>query len=127
MGHFVGTFPVLTIALSFLVCGIASIGMVKFKETDITEKLWVPSYSRIQEEKKWMTENFPPDTRYAKVIAVENNILSPRSLNAVRLSKVSWFFVGVFSDYGNAVLHSVFNLVCFFYINSDVITIFLLL
>lgn len=39
-----------------------------------------------------MTENFPPDTRYAKVIAVENNILSPRSLNAVRLSKVSWGF-----------------------------------
>lgn len=91
MGHFVGTFPVLTIVLSFLVCGIASIGMVKFKETDVTEKLWVPSYSRIQEEKKWMTENFPPDTRYAKVIAVENNILSPRSLNAVRLSKVSIF------------------------------------
>lgn len=83
VGHFVGTFPVLTIALSFLVCGIASIGMVKFKETDVTEKLWVPSYSRIQEEKKWMTENFPPDTRYAKVIAVENNILSPRSLNAM--------------------------------------------
>lgn len=125
MGHFVGTFPVLTIALSFLVCGIASIGMVKFKETDITEKLWVPSYSRIQEEKKWMTENFPPDTRYAKVIAVENNVLSPRSLNAVRLSKVSCFFVGFIQI--NAVLHSVFNLVCFFYINSDVITIFLLL
>lgn len=80
-----GTYPVLTIVLSFIICAIASVGMVNFKETDVTEKLWVPSYSRIQEEKKWMTENFPPDTRFANIIAVENNILSPRSLSAVRI------------------------------------------
>ncbi|XP_048761748.2 protein patched homolog 1-like isoform X1 [Ostrea edulis] len=83
LGQFVGTYPVLTIVLSFVICGIASLGMVNFKETDITEKLWVPSYSRIQDEKKWMMENFPPDTRFAKIIAVENNILSPRSLSAM--------------------------------------------
>ncbi|XP_078317578.1 patched domain-containing protein 3-like isoform X2 [Crassostrea virginica] len=83
LGHFVGTYPVLTIVLSFIICAIASVGMVNFKETDVTEKLWVPSYSRIQEEKKWMTENFPPDTRFANIIAVENNILSPRSLSAM--------------------------------------------
>ncbi|XP_062571454.1 protein patched homolog 1-like isoform X2 [Saccostrea cucullata] len=83
LGHFVGTYPILTIVLSFVVCGIASLGMANFTETDITEKLWVPSYSRIQKEKKWVMENFPPDTRFAKIITVENNILSPRSLNAM--------------------------------------------
>lgn len=74
-----------------------------------------------------MIENFFFDIRYVKVIVVENNILLSRFLNVVRLLKVFWFFVGFFLDYGNVVFYLVFNLVCFFYINLDVITIFLLL
>ncbi|XP_021370704.1 patched domain-containing protein 3-like isoform X1 [Mizuhopecten yessoensis] len=57
--------------------------MKDFKETKEAEKLWVPSTSRIQEEKRWVMKNFPPFTRYASVIITADNILSPVSLRAM--------------------------------------------
>ena len=60
--------------------------MKDFKETEETEKLWVPLDSRIQAEKKWVDKNFPPETRYASIIFTENNILSARSIRAVSIT-----------------------------------------
>ncbi|XP_060064761.1 patched domain-containing protein 3-like [Ylistrum balloti] len=83
LGYSVASHPVFTICLCVLVCGLCAIGMKDFKETNEAEKLWVPATSRIQNEKHWVMENFPPFTRYASVILTNNNVLSPTSLKAM--------------------------------------------
>ena len=85
LGRTVALHPILTIIICIVVCGLFGIGMVNFKQTTEDAELWVPHSSRILPERRWVLENFPPFTRYASMIIIENNILSTRSFNAVSI------------------------------------------
>lgn len=83
IGRIVACYPISTIIICIAVCGLFGIGMKDFKQTTEDAELWVPQSSRIQLERKWVLENFPPIIRYASLIIVENNVLSTRSFNAL--------------------------------------------
>lgn len=85
LGEKVATYPIWTIIICISVCGLFGIGMKDFKQTTEDAELWVPDFSRIQPERKWVLDKFPPITRYASLIITENNVLSDRSFNAVSL------------------------------------------
>ncbi|XP_052073825.1 NPC1-like intracellular cholesterol transporter 1 isoform X1 [Mytilus californianus] len=83
LGKAVATYPILTIIICIVICGLFGIGMKDFNQTTEDAELWVPATSRIQSERKWVLDNFPPITRYASLILVENNVLSERSFQAM--------------------------------------------
>ena len=88
VGHFVGEYPVLTIILTFIICGLCGIGLKTFSETEEQEKLWVPQSSRLINEKAWVDQVFPDQTRFvAIVVESQTNVLTPTFLRAV-----SFFF-----------------------------------
>ncbi|XP_012942197.1 protein patched homolog 3 [Aplysia californica] len=85
VGFFVGKYPLLTIILSILMCGLCGLGMKTFKEEDAQEKLWVPQSSRIIPEKAWVDRTFPEETRFATYVVVNPNgdVLTPSFMNAL--------------------------------------------
>ncbi|XP_070195122.1 patched domain-containing protein 3-like isoform X2 [Littorina saxatilis] len=84
VGHFVGEYPVLTIILSLIICGLCGIGLKTFKETDNQVDLWVPQDSRIINEKTWVDKTFPDRTRFvAMVLESGTNVLTPTFLKAM--------------------------------------------
>ncbi|KAL8580536.1 hypothetical protein ACOMHN_057979 [Nucella lapillus] len=84
VGHFVGDYPVLTIILSLVICGLCGIGLKTFRETTGQEELWVPQTSRLINEKAWVDRVFPTKTRYVSVIMEsESDVLTPDFLQAM--------------------------------------------
>lgn len=84
VGHFVGEYPVLTIILSLVICGLCGIGLKTFSETTSQEKLWVPQSSRLINEKAWVDKVFPDNTRFVSLIMEsESNVLTPDFLHAM--------------------------------------------
>ncbi|KAL3868797.1 hypothetical protein ACJMK2_041557 [Sinanodonta woodiana] len=83
IGQVVAGHPVATILLSIVTCGLCGIGLRNFEETRDDAKLWVPQYSRIIPEKKWVNENFPEETRITSFLITSDNVLSTSSVNAI--------------------------------------------
>ncbi|KAK3599821.1 hypothetical protein CHS0354_022387 [Potamilus streckersoni] len=83
VGQVVAGHPVATILLSVVACGLCGIGLYNFQETTDDAKLWVPQYSRVLPEKKWVNENFPEETRITSFIITSDNVLSTSSVNAI--------------------------------------------
>ncbi|KAL8606350.1 hypothetical protein ACOMHN_050830 [Nucella lapillus] len=84
VGHFVGDYPVLTIILSLVICGLCGMGLKTFRETAGQEELWVPQTSRLINEKAWVDRVFPTKTRYVSVIMEsESDVLTPDFLQAM--------------------------------------------
>ncbi|KAK7483450.1 hypothetical protein BaRGS_00025249 [Batillaria attramentaria] len=84
VGYFVGEYPVLTIILSLVICGLCGIGMKTFKETTGSENLWVPQASRVINEKAWVDRVFPEETRFVNVVVESKaDVLTPKFLRAM--------------------------------------------
>ncbi|XP_076441160.1 patched domain-containing protein 3-like isoform X2 [Babylonia areolata] len=84
VGHFVGEYPILTIILSLVICGLCGTGLKTFSETTSQEKLWVPQSSRLINEKAWVDQAFPDNTRFVSVILEsERSVLTPPFLSAM--------------------------------------------
>ena len=85
VGLFVGEFPVLTIILTFIICGLCGIGLKTFSETEAQDQLWVPQSSRLINEKAWVDRVFPDETRFvAYVMESETDVLTPSFFGVVR-------------------------------------------
>lgn len=84
VGHFVGEYPVLTIIFSFIICGLSGIGLKTFHKTEAQEKIWVPKSSRLINEKVWVDNSFPDQTRFVAILLESStSILTPEFLKAV--------------------------------------------
>lgn len=83
LGKLVARHPLKTILASLLVCGAASVGLLKWHEETEYYKVWLPSGSRMYDEHIWVTQNFPESVRYEAVIVEDENVLSPQSINAM--------------------------------------------
>ncbi|ESO88138.1 hypothetical protein LOTGIDRAFT_165877 [Lottia gigantea] len=90
VGVFIGNYPWLTIILSLIICGTCGIGLKTFKETKSQEKLWVPSDSRVLNEKRWVDKNFPVSTRYVSIVVTNPDVLMPSFINALLELKIEF-------------------------------------
>lgn len=68
LGHFIARRPILTICISLLVVAICASGILQLKEENRNDKLWVPTDSRAQSDKKHV------EAFYSRPIRVENVI-----------------------------------------------------
>ena len=68
LGHFIARRPILTICISLLVVAVCASGILQLKEENRNDKLWVPTDSRAQSDKKHV------EAFYSRPIRVENVI-----------------------------------------------------
>ena len=79
--------PVKTIAACLIVCGGMGAGLIKWHEENNYVKVWLPRGSRMFNEYNWVEKYFPVAARYESVIVENANVLTPESLNAVRIER----------------------------------------
>eukprot|EP00232_Nephroselmis_pyriformis_P018236 CAMPEP_0182899448 /NCGR_PEP_ID=MMETSP0034_2-20130328/28076_1 /TAXON_ID=156128 /ORGANISM="Nephroselmis pyriformis, Strain CCMP717" /LENGTH=896 /DNA_ID=CAMNT_0025033481 /DNA_START=90 /DNA_END=2780 /DNA_ORIENTATION=+ len=68
LGLFCGTRPWTTIGLALLFVIICGAGMMNFKVENRSEKLWVPTASEAQDDKKYVDENYFKYGRFEEVL-----------------------------------------------------------
>ena len=104
VGLFVGEYPVLTVVLSLIFCGLCGIGLKTFSETDSQEKLWVPQSSRLINEKEWVDQVFPDTTRFVSIVMEsEGSVLTSTFLSAVSI---------LFLQFSSILFWKLLNTVC---------------
>ena len=83
MGYLVALNPIKTIVSCFIVCGGMGAGFIKLHEENNYIKVWMPRGSRMINEYNWVERYFPVAARYESVIVENDNVLTPKALNAV--------------------------------------------
>ena len=84
VGYLVALNPFKVIAACLIVCGGMGVGLMKWHEENEYVKVWLPRGSRMYDEYFWVQRYFPVSARYESVIVEDENVLSPKSVNAVR-------------------------------------------
>ena len=84
----IGENPYKVIGVALTLAFVCGIGMVRFNMDGSPETLWNPIGSDVEKNQNWVDERFPTGSRYASVIAEDENVLSPDSLIKVSLIKV---------------------------------------
>lgn len=84
LGSTIGSNPVKTIIISFLVSVLCLIGVINFYDEKRQEKLWVASDSESLKHSEWVSNRYPPQSRIVTVIGEISNVLTPNGMKAVR-------------------------------------------
>ena len=86
LGWAIGKYPWVTIVLCLICVSLFIPGIaLYFYEETAGEKLWVPANSQALEDKDWVDKTFPTTSRFAEIIAENDNVLTPETLQAVSI------------------------------------------
>jgi Niemann-Pick C1 protein len=82
-GKTIAKYPAVFIGLSIMIVGLSSLGLMKLRMENNGIKLWIPEDSSQRINTDWLWANFPPETRFASMIFVADNILDPDVIRAM--------------------------------------------
>ncbi|XP_052775684.1 patched domain-containing protein 3-like isoform X1 [Mya arenaria] len=83
LGKLVARNPWKFMLACLVTCSVAGAGLMLWHEETEYVKVWLPRGSRMYDEHQWVVQNFPESIRYEAVIIEDENVLSPRSINAI--------------------------------------------
>lgn len=93
LGVHIANNPWRTIALSWLVVGLCSLGFFRFHQERSPMKLWVPQNSKFLHDTNWMIEHFKEGNRVETVMLTSPDVLTPEVLQ--RLANITEDIVSV--------------------------------
>ncbi|XP_055641683.1 protein patched homolog 3-like [Toxorhynchites rutilus septentrionalis] len=80
LGHHIANNPWRTIALSWFVVALCSVGFIRFHKEKSPMKLWVPQNSKFLHDTNWLIEHFKEGNRIEAVILTAPDVLTPEVL-----------------------------------------------
>jgi len=88
LGKLIGSHPwkvlIISLVITILICIAAPFTFTQTEDGDDT--LWVPINANVLEYKSWVDTKYPSTVRFATMIFVSNNVLTPAVLSAVSLT-----------------------------------------
>ena len=85
-GLLVGRNPVKTIIVSLIFALLSLSGLVRFKEENRPEKLWVEQSSQYITDQNWVRQHFPTRIRYIRILLKGGDVLTQDGIRQVRLT-----------------------------------------
>ncbi|XP_013382604.1 protein patched homolog 1 [Lingula anatina] len=112
LGQAIGTYPWVTILISIVFVALCGIGFMKFYQEDAVENLWVPYGSPSVDHMDWVSKYYPSVTRFQSMMVVDDNVLTPKVLNAMLDIDISIKAINSSSYNWTSICTKIFGSIC---------------
>jgi predicted RND superfamily exporter protein len=83
LGRVIGAHPVIVLALSVTLCGLASIGLMNWRQQLNDLELFLPDDSPIRRDAAWVEKLFSDEMVFESIIIVADNVLDQDVIRTV--------------------------------------------